>query len=81
MADVCQGINARGEDCSGGGMVVVKNSASVGDAIDEGLIPGSGRFPWKRKWQPTPLMLPGEFHGQRNLVGYSPWGSLRVGHD
>ena len=30
--------------------------------------------PWRRKWQPTPVFLPGEFHGQRSLVGYSPWG-------
>ena len=30
--------------------------------------------PWRRKWQPTPVSLPGKFHGQRNLVGYSPWG-------
>ena len=30
--------------------------------------------PWRRKWQPTPVFLPGESHGQRNLVGYSPWG-------
>ena len=28
----------------------------------------------KRGWQPTPVFLPGEFHGQRSLVGYSPWG-------
>ena len=27
-----------------------------------------------RKWQPTPVFLPREFHGQRSLVGYSPWG-------
>ena len=32
-------------------------------------IPGSGRFPWSRKWQPTPVFLPGKFHGQRSLVG------------
>ena len=30
-------------------------------------------IPWRRKWQPTPIFLPGEFHGQRRLVGYSPW--------
>ena len=30
--------------------------------------------PWRRKWQPTPIFLPGESHGQRSLVGYSPWG-------
>ena len=29
---------------------------------------------WRRKWQPTPVFLPGESHGQRNLVGCSPWG-------
>ena len=30
--------------------------------------------PWRRKWQPTPVFLPGESHGQRSLAGYSPWG-------
>ena len=30
--------------------------------------------PWRRKWQPTPVLLPGESHGRRSLVGYSPWG-------
>ena len=34
------------------------------------------KIPWRRKWQPTPLFLPGEFHGQRSLVGYSPWGHM-----
>ena len=34
-----------------------------------------GKVPWRRKWQPTPAFLPGESHGQRSLVGYSPWGS------
>ena len=33
-----------------------------------------GKIPWSRKWQPTPVFLPGKFHGQRSLVGYSPWG-------
>ena len=33
-----------------------------------------GKIPWRRKWQPTPVFLPGESHGQRTLVGYSPWG-------
>ena len=36
--------------------------------------PWVGKIPWSRKWQPTPVFLPGEFHGQRSLVGYSPWG-------
>ena len=39
-----------------------------------------GLLIWKRKWQPTPVFLPGESHGWRNLVGCSPWGR-RVGHD
>ena len=30
--------------------------------------------PWRRKWQPTPVFLSGKSHGQRSLVGYSPWG-------
>ena len=29
---------------------------------------------WRRKWQPTPVLLPGKSHEQRSLVGYSPWG-------
>ena len=33
-----------------------------------------GKIPWSRKWQPTPVFLPGEFHGQSSLVGYNPWG-------
>ena len=33
-----------------------------------------GKIPWRRKWQPTPVLLPGESHGRRSLVGYSPWG-------
>ena len=39
------------------------------------------KIPWRRKWQPTPVFLPGEFHEQRSLAGYSPWGSQRVRHD
>ena len=29
--------------------------------------------PMKKTWQPTPVFLPGKFHGQRSLAGYSPW--------
>ena len=39
-----------------------------------------GKIPWKRARQPTPVFLPGESHGQRSMLGYSPWGH-RVGHD
>ena len=33
-----------------------------------------GKIPWRRKWQSTPVFLPGKFHGQRSLADYSPWG-------
>jgi len=36
--------------------------------------PCAGKIPWRRAWQPTPVFLPGESHGQRNLMGYTPWG-------
>ena len=36
--------------------------------------PWVGKMPWSRKWQPTPLFLPGKFHKQRSLVGYSTRG-------
>ena len=39
-----------------------------------GFDPWTGKIPWRRKWQPTSVFLPGETHGQRNLVGYTPWG-------
>ena len=48
---------------------VVKNSpAKAGDARDTDSIPGSGRPPYRKKWQPTPAFLPGKSHGQRSLV-------------
>ena len=37
-----------------------------------GFDPWIGKIPWRREWQPTPVLWPGE-HGQRSLVGYSPW--------
>ena len=32
-------------------------------------------FKWRRRWHPTPVLLPGKFHGRRSLVGFSPWGA------
>ena len=56
---------------------MVKNPpANAGDTGDLGLIPkwGSvGKIPYRWRWQPTPVFLPGKSHGQRNLVGCSPW--------
>ena len=37
-----------------------------------------GKIPCSRKWQPTPVFLPGKSQGQRSLVGYSPWGHNRT---
>ena len=38
------------------------------------LDPWVGKILWRRKWQPTPVLLPGKSHGWRSMVGYSPWG-------
>ena len=43
---------------------------NAGDRFD----PCVGKSPWRRKWQSTPVLLPGKSHGQRSLVGPSPWG-------
>ena len=40
----------------------------------QSLNPWVGKIPWRRKWQPTPVFLPGKSHGQRSLEGCSPWG-------
>ena len=40
-----------------------------------------GKIPWRRKWQPTPVFLPGKSPGERSLVGYSLWGHKRVGYN
>ena len=54
---------------------MVKNPpANAGDLRNVGLIPGSGKTLWRAPWQPTPVLLPGESHGQRSLEGYSPGG-------
>ena len=39
-----------------------------------GFNPWAGKIPWRRKWELTPVLLPGKFCGQRNLAGYSQWG-------
>ena len=47
---------------------------SACNAGNPGSIPWSGRFTWRREWQPFWVFLPGKSHGQRSLVGYSLWG-------
>ena len=53
---------------------------SVCNAGDPGSTPGR-EDPWRRIWQPTLVLLPGKFHGLRSLVGYSPMGLQRIGHN
>ena len=55
---------------------MVKNPSA--NVIDMGSIPGLGRSPWSRKWQPTPVYLPRIFHEHRSLVGYGPSGGKEL---
>ena len=65
-------------DFAGGSKV----KASASNARDPGLLPGFDhwvrKISWRRKWQPTPVFLPGESYGWRSLVGYSPWGCKKL---
>ena len=55
--------------------LVVKNPpADIGDIKRCGFDPWVEKMPWRRKWQPTVVFLPGKLHGHRSLAGYSPWG-------
>ena len=50
-----------------------ESACNVGDpALSCGSDPWIRKIPWQRAWQPSPVVLPGEFHGQRSLAGYSP---------
>ena len=51
---------------------IVKNLPAMQETQVQFL--GQEDPPWRRKWHPTPVLLPGKSHGQRSLVGYSPWG-------
>ena len=57
--------------------VILETTCNAGNV---GIIPGSGRSPWRRKWLHTPVFLPGKFQGQRSLAGYGH-GVTTVGHD
>ena len=63
-----------------GGVPLETLPANAGERR-RGFDPWAGKIPFRRKWHPTPVLLPGMSHGQRSLVGYSPWGHKRVGHD
>ena len=54
---------------------MVKNLLTIQETQDQTLgLEELRKIPWRRKWQPTPVFLPGEFHGQRRLADPSPWG-------
>ena len=59
---------------------VGKESACNADSIP-GFYPWVRKIPWKRKWQPTPVLFHGKFHEQKSLADYGPWGHKRVEHD
>ena len=52
---------------------MVKNPPAKAGDKRHGFSLWVGRIPWRRKWKPTPVFSPGQFHGQRRLVGYHPW--------
>ena len=52
--------------------MVTNLPVNVGDAREVGSNLRLGRSPWRRKWQPTPVFLPGKSYGQKSLLGYSP---------
>ena len=56
--------------CFPGGSDGKESACNAGNL---GLIHWVGKIPWRREWQITPVFLPGEFYGQRSLVGYNPW--------
>ena len=57
------------------GSVGKESTCNAGDASRHRFDPQVRKISWRRKWQPTPIFLPGEFHRQRNLAGYSSWGT------
>ena len=57
---------------SSGGANVKEPACQCRKHKRHGLDPWVGKIPWRRTWQPTPVLFPGESHGQRTLVGYSP---------
>jgi len=55
-----------------GGVMVKNLPASAGDVKRLRFNSWVRKIPWRRAWQPTPVLLPGESHGQRSLAGYCP---------
>ena len=53
---------------------MVKGYLPMQETLEMRFIPWARKIPWRRKWQPTPVFCLEKSHGQRSLVGYSPWG-------
>ena len=69
-------MSASAQNWVGGipGVAVVKHSTCQCRRYKRcGFIPWVRKIPWSKKWQPILVFLSGKFHGQRTLVGYSPW--------
>ena len=62
--------------CFPSGSVGKESACNTEDQVQ----PWVRKIPWRKEWQSTPVFLPGEFHGQRSLLDYSPW-ACRVGQD
>ena len=58
------------ENILGSNLVLITTYVTLGNNLCTWL----QWLPWRRKWQPTPVLLPRKFHGWGSLVGYSPWG-------
>ena len=67
--------------CAPGDAIGKEPACSAGDIMRCGFHPWVWKNPWRKAWLSTPVFLPGESHRQRSLVGYSPRGHKRVGHD
>ena len=61
-----------------GGSVVKNPPANARDGRRHGFDSWVRKIPWRMKGQPTKVFLPGKSHGQKSILGYSPWGCKRV---
>jgi len=57
---------------------VAKNLPATLEMLETRFYPWVGKIPWGRAWEPTPVFLPGESHGQGSLVGYSSQGGIQL---
>jgi len=72
VAQVRTNLNACVYDWGFPGVLAVKICLQCRSHCECGLDPWVGKILWRRAWQPTPVFLPGESHGQRSLAGYKP---------